>query len=1092
MRNFKLQQFRFIFVALLTLAFSLAVSRAVMKGMESRKREQVSYVADNIVGRLQNVFAQYYITAKSISGYVTSRRGNYAGLDAVTINYTNNIDGIASVQLSHEDRTVMCLPAGSGDIAADGFLSGLLAADDAKARDFKIPIMSGPYDQQDSSCLILRSPVFLNGNSGNAEFWGFCSIVIDMKQFFARSGIKRINDMGYSYQLWMQGKSDVIVYDGILGDFETPYRADFSMGNKDWILYVEPIEGWVSREVMTICVAGSFLAAIILTLLEFLTGNIIRNNAILRNQTRQLRLSEEKERRLKNIYEVSIESVELFLWELSLKDGSARLLDNPYTQKISREYNIPREIPNLMKFISAYCIKEDSRALDNIFSKVRQGDSSIDEIIHFDPGNGSQLHTIRISYTVICDEYGKPVKCYGVAQDITADNAKRDGYNQERVFFVSFRGKEMTNRLRADLTTDEILDCPSAVPELTDLSYTRHLDGNPERDVIIEDGKTAGELMGRNQLLQQYSMGIRSFVYEYQTGKIGTTRSWIRTVIKLFESPDNKHVEMFRYDYDISEQKNEQLLIGRIINSIYEKIGVIDLPDGTFRNFMVNKEIVSDSGMPYDEYMQVTVAGRYIPETEQALFREAMRLDTVKKELAAHDLYTFTTPYLETGADDGATLKHYKMIRFCYLDERRAIIIVCISDVTRQNEKEMEQKEELRNALIKAESANRAKSEFVSRISHDIRTPIGAIQNLTQFAKRDVDDKEKLLHDLTQIETSNKFLLSLINDVLDISKVDKGQIKLTPEIYPYREYIDSLRNIIEPMCQTKGLHWQIVEAKDGYGGAAIIDRIRLNQIALNILSNAVKYTPECGEVTYTSKSYRADDGRFIIAFDVKDTGIGMSEEFQKHMFEEFSQEYNNSQRPKGITGTGLGLAIVKRMVDLMGGRLSVQSAIGIGTTVSVEIPCEFMTESEINESTKKDLELEQQNENAQVMLPGKVLLAEDNPINTDIAMTILDIFGCKVDHAENGKEAVELFAYSKPSEYAVILMDIQMPFMDGYEATRRIRALKRDDAKTVPIIAMTADAFEDARQRAYDAGVDDYLTKPLNPKELKRRLLDIS
>ena len=1092
MRNFKILQFRFIAVALLTFAGSLAISRVIMAGIESRKREQVSYVADNIIGRLQNVYGQYLITTKSIAGYVTNRMGDYSGLDTVAINYTNNINGISSVQLSHGPETVFSLPAGDS-IESDSFLLGTLKNDDAKARDFRIPVLSGPYEQQgNGSCLILRNPVYLALPAGREEFWGFSSIIIDMRQFFSVSGIKRVNDMGYSYQLWIQGKSDTIVYDGILGDFETPYRTDFSLGSKDWILYVEPIEGWVSRGIMTLCVVCSFLATIVLTLLEFLTGNLIKSNALLRNQTKQLRLSEEKERKIKNIYEASIESVELFLWEISLKDGSARLMDNPYTQKVSKEYNIPAQIPNLMQFVRTRCIEEDNKALDDIFSGIRQGDNNIDAIIHFNPGSGKPLRTARISYTVISDEYGKPVKCYGTAQDITEDSAKRDGYNQERVFFASFQGKELSNRLRIDLTTDEILDCFPELPGIRKTHYTARMNSTPEKDIILEDGKTAGELMDRDRLLKQFAMGIRSFVYEYRTGKIGTTRSWMRTVLKMFETPDNKHVEMFLYDYDISEQKNEQILIGRVINSIYEKIGIIDLPNGNFRNFMVNKEIVSDSGMPYDEYMQVTVAGRYIPETEQANFREAMRLDTVRKELETQDLYTFTTPYLETEQDDGTVRKCYKMIRFCYLDDKKDGIIVCISDVTRQNEKEMAQKEELRKALFNAESANRAKSEFVSRISHDIRTPIGAIQNLTQFAKKDADDKEKLLHDLAQIETSNKFLLSLINDVLDISKVDKGQIKLTPEIYPYEEYIDSIRNIMEPMCQSKGLHWQLNTTKGGYGGAAVIDRVRLNQITLNILSNAVKYTPECGEITYTSKSRRTSNDGFILAFEIKDTGIGMSEEFQKHMFEEFSQEYDNSQRPKGITGTGLGLAIVKRMVDLMGGTLTVESQIGLGTTVNVEIPCKFMTTEQIQQSQEKDLEQEKLNDTAQVKLTGKVLLAEDNPINTDIAMTILDIFECKVDHAENGKEAVELFAYSKPNEYAVILMDIQMPFMDGYEATRRIRALKRDDAKSVPIIAMTADAFEDARQRAYDAGVDDYLTKPLNPKELKRRLLDIS
>jgi signal transduction histidine kinase/ActR/RegA family two-component response regulator len=495
--------------------------------------------------------------------------------------------------------------------------------------------------------------------------------------------------------------------------------------------------------------------------------------------------------------------------------------------------------------------------------------------------------------------------------------------------------------------------------------------------------------------------------------------------------------------------------------------------------------------MPYDEYIQSIVAPRYIPEADQAAFREGMKLETVMQELDSHGQYLFTTPQLEMAEGGGAARKVYKMIRFCYLDDQHTGIIVCISDVTIQSEKEMAQREKLKDALSKAESASKAKSEFVSRISHDIRTPIGAIQNLTQFAKRDAEDKDKLLHDLDQIETSNKFLLSLINDVLDISKVDKGQIKLIPEVYPYQEYIDNIRNIMEPMCANKGLHWQLNASKDGFGGAAVIDRIRINQIALNLLSNAVKYTPECGDITYNSKSRIKEDGRFLFAFEVQDNGIGMSDDFQKHMFEEFSQEYDNNNRPKGITGTGLGLAIVKRMVDLMGGRLMVESKLGVGTKINVEIPCQFQTDSQIMEAEKKEAAVEQDNESAEVKLPGKVLLAEDNPINVEIAMTILDIFGCKVEHAENGKEAVEMFAFSKPGEYSVILMDIQMPFMDGYEATSRIRGLKREDAKTIPIIAMTADAFEDARQKAYDAGVDDYLTKPLNPKELKRRLLDV-
>lgn len=1092
MRNSKKKPIRFVLTFLTVLAFFLCIGYAIMRRVDSRKRESAGYIADNAIGRMQNVYSNYMLSAKNVGGYVQSHMDDYRGVYSIAENYLKNIDGIAGLQIAPDGITRMCIPEGSGELGYNAFTQDAREEDVIKARDSGIPMLSGPYSmKKGGDCLILRVPILVKANYGGERFWGFSSVVIDLGQFFKVAGIRKINDLGYSYQIWMHDKADDLIFDGIIGEFESPSCKIFKYGGKDWYLYIEPKDGWIPKRETSLLIVVGFFLSLVLAMLDTLAAGIVQKNAALKKQTERLRQSEKNERVLRNSYEAAVESAELFLWELNLSDGSARLSDNPFTRHFSEVHKIPKEIPNLMQFAREHCAEKDKQALDDVFSCIRRGARNVSTQIRFRSDGDSQIHIVKVTYLIVCDDYGKPVKGYGAAQDLTEDSAKRDGYNQERAFFSSYQGQDMVLRVRVDLTTDEILDCRPYVQSIIGTSYSDATESGKGMTFLIENGKPASEVLGRDKMLQNFAMGNRLSTYDYKIGKIGSQMSWAQGVSKLFESPDNNHIEMFFYAYNISKQKNEQLLIGSVINSVYEKIGIIDLPDGTFRNFIVKKEIISDNGMSYDEYMRDTEAARYIPEMDQATFIEAVKLETVKRELEGQDLYTFRTPYLEM-RDDGKVRNTYKLLRFFYIDEARSGIIVCVSDVTRQSEREMAQKEAMKEALSKAESANKAKSEFVSRISHDIRTPIGAIQNLTQFAKNDVDNKDKLMHDLEQIETSNKFLLSLINDVLDISKVDKGQIKLTPEPYPYDEFIANLRNIIEPMCLNKGLHWQLNETKEGYGGAAVIDRIRLNQITLNILSNAVKYTPECGEVTFTSKSRKTDDGGFILAFEVKDTGIGMSEEFQQHMFEEFSQEYDNSQRPKGITGTGLGLAIVKRMVDLMGGTLTVESAIGVGTTINVEIPCEFQTDEEIQEAGKKDADYEKQNENATIHLPGKVLLAEDNPINVDIAMTILDMFGCEVDHAENGKEAVELFAFSKPKEYSVILMDIQMPFMDGYEATKRIRALKRDDAKVIPIIAMTADAFEDARQRAYNAGVDDYLTKPLNPKELKRRLLDIS
>jgi len=390
-------------------------------------------------------------------------------------------------------------------------------------------------------------------------------------------------------------------------------------------------------------------------------------------------------------------------------------------------------------------------------------------------------------------------------------------------------------------------------------------------------------------------------------------------------------------------------------------------------------------------------------------------------------------------------------------------------------------------ALQESEAANRAKTEFISRISHDIRTPIGAIRNLTEFAKKDIDDKEKLKNDLDKIETSNEFLLSLINDVLDISRVDSGKIELNPEPYPYDEYAENIRNIMEPMCSEKGIQYEI-EDRAKERGVIVADKIRINQIVLNILSNAVKYTPAGGKVKYISESEPANDGKVLYAFTVEDNGIGMSEEFQKKMFEEFSQEYNNPGREKGMTGTGLGLSIVKRMIDLMGGTISVKSEQGKGTAISVRIEFpDALKDPKYAAQMAKKTESEAQ----EIRFDGHVLVAEDNEINRAIAERILEECGLTMDIVTDGREAAEIFEQKPEGTYDAIFMDIQMPNMNGYEATEAIRAMGKADSRTVPIIAMTADAFDEAMRKAEAAGMTEYVTKPLKVDVMVQVMLKV-
>jgi len=381
--------------------------------------------------------------------------------------------------------------------------------------------------------------------------------------------------------------------------------------------------------------------------------------------------------------------------------------------------------------------------------------------------------------------------------------------------------------------------------------------------------------------------------------------------------------------------------------------------------------------------------------------------------------------------------------------------------------------------------ANRAKTEFISRISHDIRTPIGQVLNLTEFAKADKDDPKKLDEDLDKIDSSGRFLLSLINDVLDVSQIESGLMVMHPTTMRYEDYMADLRNIMEPMCENKGLTCKI-EAADAPGDLPDLycDEVRLKQVTLNLISNAVKYTPYGGTVTYVSESHAREDGGLAFGFTITDTGVGMTPDFMNHMFERFTRDVDNELRDTTQMGSGLGLNLVKSMIDLMGGTISYQSEVGEGTSVTVRIdfepaPKDATPTQAVGTASRDENEDEDAAPEEGPRYEGRVLLVEDNLINTEIARRFLEELGLDVDHAENGVEAVEKFSASEVGSYRVVFMDIQMPKMNGHEATRAIRALDRADAKGVPVIAMTADAFKEARDESEDAGMNGFITKPL-------------
>ena len=387
-----------------------------------------------------------------------------------------------------------------------------------------------------------------------------------------------------------------------------------------------------------------------------------------------------------------------------------------------------------------------------------------------------------------------------------------------------------------------------------------------------------------------------------------------------------------------------------------------------------------------------------------------------------------------------------------------------------EQEKDEKYKAELLIAAKKAEAANEAKTEFLQRMSHDIRTPINGICGFVNMADHYADDIKKQTEYRTKVKEASNLLLELVNDVLDMSKLESGEIVLEEIPFNLSSISREVFVVIEQMAAEQNIHieWEKKEIthRDFIGSPGYVKRVMMN-----ILSNAVKYNRENGHIYISCMEIPSKQPEMTtMEFVCRDTGIGMSEEFQKCVFEPFAQEHTGSRTK--FAGTGLGMSIAKNLIEKMGGSISFESEEGVGTTFVIRVPFKINLEA--------DKRVEQGDVSEKSIKGLHILLVEDNELNMEIAEFVLQNGGADVTKAWNGKEAVELFRKSEPGGFDAILMDIMMPVMNGYEATKMIRSLDREDAKTIPIIAMTANAFTEDRQKAKEAGMNEHIVKPVD------------
>ncbi len=618
-------------------------------------------------------------------------------------------------------------------------------------------------------------------------------------------------------------------------------------------------------------------------------------------------------------------------------------------------------------------------------------------------------------------------------------------------------------------------------------TYTRERVPEETRDWQCQKGSIENI---RKELMNQPSFEI-SYATNYGKWRKLTWRvlekrgDWVTKALMCFHSLQNDSAEYYRQmeAREYSEINAHQMDMIQVLAREFQTCYYVDLEMNTFEILRMSdymRERYKRAFETYIDYSYEKAFHYYIERDVAPQDRERMMqtvdIDNIIEQMKHNPSYGTTC----LGRNENDELIHYSFKWVRVNDDDPTKIILGHADTEEEFRENEQTRKTLEDALNQANHANEAKNAFLSNMSHDIRTPMNAIIGYTEIAQVHIDDNDKVKDCLAKIMTASQHLLDLLNNILDMSRIESGRARLMEDEYRVSELMHDIWSIEETRIQKKRLNFQIdmSELKDD---AVYCDKMRMRQMFLNFVSNAVKYTPDGGDIKVTirqRKSILPGYSRYEVR--IKDTGIGMSPEFVERIFEPFERERSTTE--SGIEGTGLGMSVAKSILDMIGGTVRIKSEVGRGTEFVIVFDLRLRVGKHGTASARS---FEEEKEG--LIAPfhnrfekgGSILLVEDNLLNREIAREILEEAGFTVSEVEDGDLAVEAVMASKPGDIDLILMDIQMPTMNGYEATKEIRKLKDVELSTIPIVAMTANAFEEDKQRAKECGMNGFITKPV-------------
>ncbi|MEG2087624.1 MAG: ATP-binding protein, partial [Angelakisella sp.] len=740
------------------------------------------------------------------------------------------------------------------------------------------------------------------------------------------------------------------------------------------------------------------------------------------------------------------------------------------------------EIPNVPESLIAQqqCHQEDVTRFREFYQQLHQGETQVTTTVRLWDIRAKSYIWKRCTYTILPNRAGKPIYALGSAVEVTDQMETKQKYQDAIQYRYRTLGENVLLAGHCNVTRNVILE----VEDRTGLKVEQRFGKVREeffRGIASlipneEQQQTFMKTFGNENTKNSFELGITQHDYDC-TIRLGQESGirWISTHVDTALQPETGELIGFLTVTDVSTSKMQEQVLDAVIQFGYDYVAHLNLHSNTVVFYNSRKQMAQLKDYQYGVSYSYTDAVKhtaecYVTDKDKQMYTEQMTIANVSQQLSEKDSYEFTYHLREANGEIRT-----KQTRFSVHDRAAGIVVFSRADVTDMLAQQEKQKIALSESLTIAQQANNSKSKFLSSMSHDIRTPMNAIVGMCNLAISDEHNPQQVHESLQIIEQSAALLLSMITDILDMNRIESGKIVLANESFSFSEQLRLATGRARALAGKK--HQTIALTVDIIHDSCCGDIVRIHRVIDNILANALKFTPEGGKITYRlTESVLEHKQISLYRFEISDTGIGISAEQQQHIFEPFYRVQNSMTAQ--IEGTGLGLSIVKSIVDYMGGTIAVHSAPGNGTTFVIELPLRFTEQAAPEEETKKIPA-------RSFHLSGtRVLLCEDHPMNQLVATKILEKAGVVVTVANNGQLGYEAFAKSAPGTFDAILMDVQMPVMNGYEATKAIRDCKHPQAKAIPILAMTANAFAEDVQNSIESGMNGHLAKPIEPQQL--------